>query len=144
MRKLSIIIVTVFCSLCAMSQTMKMVVDKDGEPVGRFVRENANTFTIDVQDTAEVPKEGLKVVTFKAVNGEGYVFRDQKRVGNINVRKGPSTQTTVIAKIADTSGSLPEVYPCLGLVKGWYKILIDKKIGYVRSDLMCWDGMVTF
>ena len=123
---------------------MKMVVDKNGEPVGRFVRENANTYTVDVQDTDDVPKDGLRVVTFKAVNGEGYCYRNQDRVGNINVRKGPSVKTAVIAKIADSRGYLPDVYPCLGLVNGWYKIRINGKIGYVRKDLLCWDGMITF
>ena len=26
----------------------------------------------------------------------------------------------------------------------WYKVNVDGKIGYVRGDLLCWDGMCTF
>ena len=37
-----------------------------------------------------------------------------------------------------------ECYDCLGKKNGWYKIKVDGKIGYVRADLMNWDGMCTF
>jgi uncharacterized protein YdbL (DUF1318 family) len=131
------------CSLMS-AQSMKMVVDKKGEVVGRLVKVNADTYTISVQDDYDVPKAGLHVETFSAAKGQGIVYRDQVRVGNINVRKGPSTKSAIIAKIADSRGMIPDDYPCLGLVNGWYKIRINGKIGYVRKDLMCWDGMCTF
>ena len=125
---------------------MKLVVDKHGEAVGRYVKTNKTTYTIGVQDDVEVPIKGHRVVTFSAKDGQGIIYRDQSRTGNINVRKRPSTDSPVVAKIADTTalGYVPDCYDCLGKVKGWYKIRIDGKTGFVRSDLVEWDGMCTF
>ena len=136
-------VMLVMAAAVASAQSMKMVVDSKGEVVGRYVKTNATTYTIGVQDDVEIPKEGHSIVTFSAENGQGVVFRDQTRKGNINVRKGPSTKTQVVAKIPETDG-VPDVYDCLGKENGWYKIRIDGKVGYVRGDLVEWDGMVTF
>ena len=129
--------------LTASAQSMKMVVDENGEAVGRYVHTNATTYTIAVQDDVEVPKEGLRVVTFSAANGQGIVYRKLIRKGNINVRKGPSLKSAVIGKITEPDG-IPDAYPCLGKKKGWYKIRFDGKVGYVREDMVEWDGMCTF
>ena len=125
------------------AQSMKMVVEKDGTVVGRYLKTNATTYTVDVQESYDVPKNGLHVVTYSAIKGQGIVYRNQDRVGNINVRKGPSIKSKVVAKIPEFDG-VPDCYPCLGLVKGWYKIKIDGVVGYVRKDMACWDGMCTF
>ena len=136
----------VLVSLPSYAQSMKMVVDEHGETVGRYVKTNKTTYTISVQDDVEVPIKGHRVVTFSANDGQGIIYRDQSRTGNINVRKRPSTDSPVVAKIADTTalGYVPDCYDCLGKVNGWYKIRIDGKSGYVRSDLVEWDGMCTF
>ncbi len=136
-------LVCLACCAAMSAQSMKMVVGKDGEVEGRYVRTNADSYTVDVQDTYDVPKAGLRVVTFSAVKGQGIVYRNQDRKGNINVRKGPSIKSAVVAKIPEFDG-VPDCYPCLGLVKGWYKINIDGVVGYVRKDMACWDGMCTF
>ena len=63
------------------------------------------------------------------------------------MRKSPSTGAAIVGKIPDNmvTGCVPDTYPCLGKTKnGWYKILIDGKVGYVRGDLVVWDGMDTF
>ncbi len=132
--------------LLSYAQSMKMVVDKHGKAVGRYVKTNKTTYTIGVQDDVEVPIKGHRVVTFSAKDGQGIIYRDQSRTGNINVRKRPSTDAPVVAKIADTTalGYVPDCYDCLGKVNGWYKIRIDGKTGFVRSDLVEWDGMCTF
>ena len=143
MKKLILLFVALLGTVAANAQSMKMVVDSDGEAVGRYVKTKSNSYTVEVQDVYDVPKAGHRVVTFSAANGQGVVYRDQSRSGNINVRKGPSTKTAVIAKIPDCE-DLPEPYDCLGKVNGWYKINIDGKIGYVRADLMVWDAICTF
>lgn len=132
--------------LTSHAQSMKMVVDKNGDVVGRYVKTNETTYTVGVQDDVEVPMKGNRVVTFSAKDGQGIVYRDQSRTGNINVRKRPSTGSPVVAKIADNSitGYVPDCYDCLGKVNGWYKIRIDGKIGFVRADLVKWDGMCSF
>ena len=136
----------VLVGLLSYAQSMKMVVDKHGKAVGRYVKTNKTTYTIGVQDDVEVPIKGHRVVTFSAKDGQGIIYRDQSRTGNINVRKRPSTDAPVVAKIADTTalGYVPDCYDCLGKVNGWYKIRIDGKTGFVRSDLVEWDGMCTF
>lgn len=141
---LSIALVLVYVSSNA--QSMKMVIDRQGEVVGRYVKTNKTTYTVEVQDDCEVPIKGHRVVTFNAKDGQGVVYRDQNRTGNINVRKRPSTDAPVVAKIADNTilGYVPDCYDCIGKINGWYKIRIDGKVGFVRSDLVEWDGMCSF
>lgn len=121
-------------------QSMKMVVDNKGEVVGRYVRTNAKTYTVSVQDDYEVPKAGNRVVTFSAAAGQGIIYRRGDRHGNINVRQKPTTKSIVVGKLIENEG-IPDVYDCLGKVGEWYKIRIDDKIGYVREDMVYWDGM---
>lgn len=144
MKRMFFLLFNLLCCMMMSAQSMKMVVDAKGEIVGRLVSINKTTYTVSVQDDYDVPKAGNHVETFSAAKGQGIVYRHPDRKGNINVRKGPSTKTTVIAKIPDDEGMLPDAYDCLGKVNGWYKIKIDDKIGYVRGDLMSWDGMCTF
>ena len=143
MKKMVLLATGLFFCLGMHAQSMKMVVSSDGEVQGRYVRTNADTYTVDVQDEYDIPKAGNRVVTFSAVKGQGIVYRKGERVGNINVRKGPSLKYAVIAKIEDPEG-VPDAFPCLGKVKGWYKISIDGKVGYVRQDMVNWDGMSSF
>ncbi len=128
------------------AQSMKMVVDNKGNAVGRYVKTNSKTYTVDVQDRYDVPKKGNKVVTFSAAKGQGVVYYDQSHTGNLNVRKKPSINAAVVTQIIDpvTLGGAPDCYKCLGKVKGWYKVNVNGKIGYVRGDLLEWDGMCTF
>lgn len=144
--RLLITMLFVMAVAVANAQSMKMVVDSKGEPVGRLIEINETTYTVGIQDNCEITKKGHRVVIFRAKNGQGVVYRDQTRTGNFNVRKSPSTKARIIAKIPDTTamGYVPEAYPCLGKVKGWYKIRINGKVGYVRDYLMVWDGMSTF
>ena len=145
MKQLFLSIALAVMGFClAQGQSMKMVVDKHGNVVGRYVSTGKSTYTVDVQDRYTVPKAGNRVVTFSAAKGQGVIFRDQTRTGNINVRKSPSTNAAIVAKIPDPEG-VPDTYPCLGKTKsGWYKIRIDGKVGYVRGDLVEWDGMSSF
>lgn len=122
---------------------MKMIVDRNGNAVARYVRTSGKYYIGEVQETGQFPQAGHRIVTFSAANGQGIVYRNQSRVGNINVRKSPSTSAPVVAKIPDT-GDLPDTYPCLGKQNGWYKIRINGKVGFVRQDMAEWDGMDTF
>jgi hypothetical protein len=140
------IVLMFLCLLGGMTisaQSMKMVVDKDGEVVGRYVKTNADSYTVDVQDSYDVPKAGNRVVTFSAAAGQGIVYRNQELSGNINVRSAARHNARVIAKIPEPEG-VPDVYPCLGKKNGYFKIRINGKVGYVREDVACWDGMCTF
>ncbi|MBQ2163143.1 MAG: hypothetical protein II445_01400, partial [Muribaculaceae bacterium] len=59
------------------AQSMKMVVDKRGNVVGRYVETDRNVYYISVQDVSSVPKRGHRVVTYSAAKGQGVVFYEQ-------------------------------------------------------------------
>jgi len=120
---------------------MKMVVDNDGKVVGRYVQTNQTTYTISVQDNIEVPIENHKVVVFSARNGEGIVYT---RRTNVNVRSQPTLDSPALLQITCKPGETPNTYPCLGKTNGWYKIKVKNVEGYVRHDLVIWDGMNPF
>lgn len=126
----------------ALSRQMKIVVDKTGEPVGRYVRTNARTYTVIQQDTCEVTKEGNRVVTYSAEAGNGVVWC--KDWGKAQVHSAPSAESPVIGEMVFEEGGMPVAYWCLGKVNGWYKIDFDGKEGYVLEELSEWDGMLTF
>jgi len=120
---------------------MKMVIDSRGNVVGRYVRTNQTSYTISVQDDVEVPKLGHKIVEYSARNGQGIVYTLRT---NVNVRSQPDLKSSVICQITTKAGEMPLAYPCLGKTKGWYKIRIRSTEGYVRHDLVLWDGMNSF
>ena len=121
--------------------TMLMVIDRQGEVLGRWVSTNASTYTVVVQDDVEIPKIGNKVVTFRAKDGKGVLYTTRQHV---NIRQQPNLESTVIGQISYDPDSMPEIYPCLGKTDEWYKIKVNDKVGYVRHDLVKWDGMNTF
>ena len=126
------------------AQSMKMVVNSRGNVVGRYVESGKSTYYISVQDVATVPKRGHRIVTFSAAKGQGVVFYEQTHTGNLNVRKSPSTNAPIVTQIPDPGDYVPDCYNCLGKVNGWYKVRVNGKVGYVRGDLLEWDGMCTF
>ena len=120
---------------------MKMVLDNNGNVIGRYVSTNENTYTVRIQDDFEVPKAGLHIVVFSAANKQGVLFTKRTHV---NIRQQPTIESPVVTQISYKKGSAPKTYPCIGKVNDWYKIRVDGKEGYVRQDLVEWDGMDTF
>lgn len=125
------------------AQSMKMVVDKHGNVLGRYVKTNKSTYTVAIQDDVTVPKRGNRVVVYRASKGQGIVYYNQEHKGSLNVRQSPTIDSPVVAQIPDPDGDLPECYDCLGKTKGWYKVEVNGVVGYVREDLLNWDGMCT-
>ena len=50
---------------------------------------------------------------------------------NVNIRSGPSTSNTSIAK-----GQLGETAYIIGINNQWFKIIYGEKVGYIRSDYL--------
>lgn len=127
-----------------MADRLKVVVTKDGSLLGRYVRETATTYIANPLDwETEVSKKEARVEIWTPEKGKGFVYRADGVTGNINVRKGPSTKTAVVAKITeeDSKKDYPDfTFDCLGKKNGWYKIRIKGKVGYVREDLVDWAG----
>ena len=135
-------LVMVIAAYAQTNNSLRVVVSNDGQLVGRFVRQTPTTYIANPLDwEVEVPKKGYRVEVWTPEKGKGFVVRRDGVTGNINVRKGPSTNTAVVAQIteADSNKDYPEnSFHCLGKTKGWYKISIKGKVGYVRQDLVEW------
>ena len=144
MKRIILVLLISLATSFAYAQSRKVVVDSRGAVVGRYVATRGNNYVVEVQDDFTVPVSGHRVVTYSAEAGQGVVYRNQSRTGNINVRNKPSLNGAVIAKIADSRGYVPATYPCLGKTNGWYKIRINGKVGYVREDMAEWDAIDTF
>jgi hypothetical protein len=80
-------------------------------------------------------------VTYSAKNGQGIVYTHRTHV---NIRTQPDLKSPVITQISTPEGELPQTYPCLGKTQGWYKIRVKGAVGFVRHDLVEWDGIDTF
>lgn len=121
--------------------TMLMVIDYMDRVVGRYVRTNETSYSVLVQDEYEVPKDGRRVEVFRAIDGKGILYT---RRTNVIIRQQPTTNSDVMTMISTPKGEMPETYPCLGKAGDWYKIIVKGKEGYVRQDLVIWDGMSSF
>lgn len=142
MKKFLILLCAVAASATAFAQSAKVVVTTGGEVVGRYVKTNANTYTVEGQDDCTVPKAGHKVVVFSAENGQGVLTC--KKPGSVNVRSIPSTSGNIVGKMVYEAGEIPWACPCLGKKDGWYKVQLENAVGYVRQDLVDWDPIDTF
>lgn len=126
----------------AQNNSLKVVVTADGDLVGRYVRQTSTTYIANPLDwEVEVSKKDHRVEIWTPEKGKGFVVRRDGVTGNLNVRKGPSTRYAVVCQITeeDSNKDYPEnSFQCLGKVKGWYKISIKGKVGYIRQDLVEW------
>ena len=130
-----------------MSNQGRVVVTKDGE-VYRYIADSGDSYFIEAQDYALVPKAGAKVEFREATKGQGFVYlKDDIR--RANVRKEPSLKGKVLFTL-DNDGELPEGYPCLGFVshleadgfyKWWYKVDVNGKTGYISEQITYWDSI---
>lgn len=143
MKKFFILLFAVAVATAAFAQSAKVVVNSKGEAVGLYVRTNATTFTVEVQDDFDVPKAGHKVVVFSAENGQGILTC--KNPGSVNIRSTPSTSGAKVGALHCEEGDMPETAQCLGLSNGWYRIkTYNGIVGYVRQDLVDWSAIEAF
>ena len=144
MKKILLALVLLFDISVADAQTnsLKVVVTDDGSLVGRYVRQTDTTYIANPVDwEEEVPKKGFRVEVWTPEKGKGFVVRKDRVRGNINVRKQPSINSTIVDKISEADGKkdYPECFfDCLGKTGEWFKISIRGKVGYVRQDLVDW------
>ena len=126
----------------AQNNSLKVVVTADGDLVGRYVRQTSTTYIANPLDwEVEVSKKDHRVEIWTPEKGKGFVVRRDGVTGNLNVRKGPSTRYAVVCQITEEDSNkdyLENSFQCLGKVKGWYKISIKGKVGYIRQDLVEW------
>lgn len=126
----------------ANASSMKVVILPDGT-VARYVSEDENSYTANIQDTFSVPKDGVRVETWSAANGQGVVF--PKAPGSLQLLCEPYPAAEVKCEIIYEEGECPSSYGCLGLKDGWYEInLGENGCGFIHARFMDWDAIDTF
>lgn len=146
MKRIVLSLLVLLCVGTLSAQTeidrMKVVVYNDGTLAGRYVRQTATHYIANPLDWEEqVPKKKGRIEIWTPEKGKGFVVRRDGVTGNLNVRKGPSTRTAVVATITeeDSNKDYPDcAFDCLGKQNGWYKIKIKGTVGWVRQDLVLW------
>lgn len=127
----------------------KVVVDDTDGNVYIYLGEDDKRYFVETQDYGWVDKSKSHVDTYRAENGQGSIIvKDYK---SVNVREEPTTSSSVIYTIKeDIYRDIPAYYDCKGLKKirddeglyeWWFKINVDGKEGYVRSDLVDWHPL---
>lgn len=121
---------------------MKVVILPDGT-VARYVNEDEDTYTVDIQDSFLVRKEGTSVEIWSAAEGKGIVY--MKTPGMVQVLYEPDPTAGVKCDIIYEEGMCPDTYRCLGLNDGWYEISLGEGgTGFIPAQLMNWDAIDTF
>ena len=131
-------------SLSAASR-MKVVVLEDGM-VARYVSEDENAYTCDIQDTFLVGKDEACVELWTAAEGKGFVYL--KRPGSCPAYSSPDVAAEAVGELVYDLGYVPDTYPCLGLEMelgdGWYKIDMGGRVAYVEAWRVYWDAIDSF
>lgn len=110
--------------------------------VARILREDADTYLCEVQDTFTVRKSDVRVELWSAANGRGVVFL--KHNGKFPAYSEPDSNSSIVAYLMAEDGYVPETYPCLGLCDGWFKIDVGGKTAYIETGFVIWDATDTF
>lgn len=121
---------------------IKVAILSDGT-VARYVSEDDDTYTVDIQDSFTVRKADASVETWSAAEGKGVVY--MKAPGMVQVLYEPDLMAGVKCDLTYEEGECPCTYPCRGLKDGWYEIeLWEGESGYIQAQYMNWDAIDTF
>lgn len=121
---------------------MKVVILPDGT-IARYVSEDDDTYTVDIQDSFKVQKKGASVEIWSAAKGMGVVY--MKAPGMVQVLYEPDLMAGVKCDLTYEEGEYPCTYTCRGLIDGWYEIeLWEGESGYIPAQNMNWDAIDTF
>ena len=127
-------------SLSAAAQ-MKVVILQDGT-VARYVSENGNAYSCDIQDTFSVPREEVRVELWSASDGKGIVYL--KEPGVRPAYSAPDPAAATVLDLIYEEGCVPDTYPCLGLEDGWYKVRVGERPAFIEARYVIWDAVDSF
>ena len=139
LKKFIALSAAILLSFNCFSQTEGKVVVCDKGTIGRYISEDEKEYTASIQDFYKVEKSKAHIETYRAVDGKGWVLNPNQN--KVNVRNAPSAKGKIIGTLFTHKGYLPDLYPCLGMDKGWMKIKYRKKTGFVRADLVKWEAI---
>lgn len=120
---------------------MKVIIDDEGNP-GRYIGENDTSYQGEAQDSYWIEKNKARTEIMKACEGQGILTL--KDTGRKPVFSRPDTQSDTVGTMIHEKGYVPEVYCCLGYIKGWFLADVDGIAGFIREDLVNWDPINTF
>ncbi len=129
--------------------SQQLVVDAQGNKY-RYLADCGDNYFVSVQDYCLIKKKGCSIVDCQAERGQGWVTVNTDNARCVNVRRRPTSKSSVISTICTDEGYSPDCYPCLGLISNasngylWFKVKVNGRIGYVRQDLMVWDALCTY
>lgn len=139
----------------ACSETMKIVVGNDGQPIGRLIKAKGDSLIIAAQDYNTIPKAGTRIVTYSPERGDGIVTVEYRGSRKVDIHAAPSNDSPILQTIRCGTDCY-EVLDCLGKVNGWYKVRLHpdppiegkgeiqgKRVGYIRAKYAAWDGLNT-
>ncbi len=109
--------------------------------ISNLAIERTNVFLI--QDCYTIDKDSARVEMRSAAAGQGIIYANVA----CNLYAGMSRQSKVLKRITNVfNGELPDVFPCLGYRKGWFKTKIDGVVGYVneKDGGIIWDAICSF
>lgn len=137
------------------SETMKIVVGNDGQPIGRLIKAKGDSLIVAAQDYNTIPKAGTRIVTYSPERGDGIVTVVYRGSTEVNIHAAPSNDSPVLQTIKCGTDCY-EVFDCLGKVNGWYKVRLHpdpptegkgeiegKRVGYIQAKYAAWDGLNT-
>lgn len=119
----------------------KVIIDDKGN-VGRYIGENDTAYQGEIQDTYWIEKENAKTETVSAREGQGILTL--KDPGRKPAFSCPDTNAAIIGHMLHEQGYVPEVYRCLGYIKGWFLADLDGKSGFIQESLASWDPINSF
>lgn len=123
------------------SPQMKVIVMNDGS-VARYVSEDGNSYTGEIQDTFTIPKTDAEVQTWYASDGKGVVYL--KEEGSRPLFAAPDSSSETVGELMYESGYCPATCRCLGFQDGWFTIETDGATGYIEEKYVTWDAIDTF
>lgn len=119
----------------------KVLILSDGT-VARYVSEDDNSYTGDIQDTFTVSKEEAAVEDWYACDGKGVIFL--KEYGKTPVFIKADENSEAIGELCFEEGYVPETLNCTGFGEGWFTVDFNGTNGYVPAQNVIWDTIDTF
>jgi len=120
---------------------MKVIIDDTGT-MGRYISENETSYIGEIQDEYQIEKDKASTTIVKACEGRGILTL--KDPGKKSAFELPDAKAEVIGTLIHEEGYIPEVYNCLGYIKGWFLAEIDGKTGFIQEEFVIWDAVNSF
>lgn len=115
---------------------------KDGEVQGRLVKTLEDSYLVEIQDSVNIPKDGVDIQLWSAYDGKGVAF--PKNPGSYPVFSQPDEDAGTIGEIIYESGYVPDAFNCLGYTRGWFRIGFEGAEGYLKEEDSDWDFVNRF